>query len=922
MLLLSAALTVTARAQWKSDATDLNLANNDNWVNGDNTNLWFFYTGTEITYNLGEWTPAQNSSWNLPVGPDFPADLSVLSGYRVSGSGLYANTLIGYYYNAQQQVSLNKNTVNVANATGGNYTASNYGADIVVPTGYATAGSTFLYTGTYDARQLALGTLVTGAGIAEGTYIRSVDNSGQVTLSKPTDGTVSGGFTLVAPRNYSKAVTNLTYSGNVEVAGDLAYVNTYQSNAEIKNNGAGKLTFTGADTKVIVALGAIQDPQFYISGTVEFLGNVTFSNNYGINPTYNAYNGSGNAFNSGGRYIIGNSNIRTQAAISIAGDLNKNGPDTLYLTGNGAQNIIMNGGRVNLLDGITMFLGDNQALTVPKLQGASEINVASSWMKTSMFTVLKLNVNWNGGTVSEDYNFLENSAAINLYTGALELDASAGALANRKINQQAVGDVHLKSGRNEVGFTNGGTLNNFTLTMNSLQQENGATVMFVGLPTEFVGSTTTGRMLVNNDTNIGSGLVGTTSGTVSGTTNHRILPWAVGQSSLRNSSQGFAPSELVTYASGTDYGFRVLAANEYHVDFADAAADDNVRLDTAQTLANGAIVTVNALKNNVNANHSLGTGGLLNITSGVILNGANVGVNFTGSGTVSSGARPFIVSGLNTVTFDTNVVLHNAVSGTDAGLIAATSVNLKGANQIGGTVLVEGGAQLSLSHTDALSLNNAVRVDMLSNLYVAANARAAGLAGTGRVFFDSTTRKLSLGAAPDTNDLTGYVTVHSGGYIAPGDTDGPLAASSFQIGRGILGVDFKAGALFDIDIASATANGQLAVYVGDDGWKNVSNPQLIFRDDSIIRLNFIDDYAPAEGDTWLLATGFSTISADTADWSKVLLQGALGADLSEDFMLTVLDGNKLILTSMIPEPGTWALLLTGVALLAALRRRR
>jgi hypothetical protein len=162
-------------------------------------------------------------------------------------------------------------------------------------------------------------------------------------------------------------------------------------------------------------------------------------------------------------------------------------------------------------------------------------------------------------------------------------------------------------------------------------------------------------------------------------------------------------------------------------------------------------------------------------------------------------------------------------------------------------------------------------------------------------------------------DTPGYITVHEGGIIAPGDATGQFQASEFTLGPNVLGVIFEEDDIFAIDLASATVSDILAV-----GANNTSAPTLMFEDGAIVRVNLLGGYAPTADNDWLLTTGFATISGDL---DNVLLQGDGGSALSDEWSLFNLNGN-LLLNYAIPEPSTWALLVIGAALTLTLRRRR
>ncbi|MDR1190274.1 MAG: PEP-CTERM sorting domain-containing protein, partial [Verrucomicrobiales bacterium] len=896
---LSAALTVTAHAQWKDDAANYDIADGANYVTGT-ADFWFFNT-TGTSYDLGAWVfSSMNQATNVSTTTGNWPDLANKLGYRVAGANLYDNTYISSINASGSTIQLDRKTTG---ASSGDYTLTTTGPAVSVTSGTYAAGSTTLYTGTYDARQLTLGTLVTGAGIAEGTYIRSVNSSGQVTLSQATTG-VGSGFTLTGPGAYTNTLNNITYSGTVSVPKDFVYVNTHEGTVNLKNAVANsKLVFTDPQANFIVAIGQISDPWFTVTGALQFLGDATFSTNYGLNPLFSG-NISGES-----RYINGRTNINLSAAVDVAGDFNKTGPDNLYLNG-GADNVLtLHGGALNVLDGNFYARIENQTLTSPRVVGAGAINVATTWNRIVGLSMFALHTGYNA-TSGADYNVIDD-APINLFTGNLQVFGSG----TNTINHQTVGAVNLRSGRNVIGWTgNTGNLEGFRLVADSLNSFNGATVVFSALNDSFSAGQATGRFIIKDGGDTNLGLVGTVDSGTAGAnvTNLKIVPWAVGNS-----------VDLVTYASGGDKGFRRLAAGEYHATFTDAAADDNVLVSVAETIAAGTAQTINALKITTANDVSITVNGNLNVASGVILNGVNSQSNFIGSGTVSTGNRALIVHGQGIVDFRAGLTIHNTVNGSDIGLIAATNVYLRNNNSthLHGTVLIEGGSYITLMHDQALTEQNNVRVDMASNLWVYTNnARVGNLAGTGRVYFQSDSQKLTLGA-PTGSEIAGTLTVKSGYFIAPGDVDGPLQASALWIGKNISGVEFQAGSIFNVDIAGNSVSDQLAVYTTDTGDKNISSPELTFANNSIIRLNFLDGYTPAEGDTWLLSAGFSGMTLGNV---VLEVQDALGAALmvdDGDWTLDIFD-NNLRLISNIPEPGTWALLLTGAALLVLLRRRR
>ncbi|MDR1190891.1 MAG: PEP-CTERM sorting domain-containing protein [Verrucomicrobiales bacterium] len=902
LLIIGLLVTVSgAQAQWKWDATTTEISDAENWVSGS-INFHFYYTGPEITYNIED-VPAFSSQTISGVDFSGISDTNSLSGYRISGDGLASNTWIAAANVSGSTLTINR-TVQTTTATGGEYTLSNYGANLNLSSLTFKEGATVLNTGTYDARQMILGTLITGSGIAPGTYVTGVNNSGQITISQATTAASDGAYTVAGLRSYGKelgdANRKLYYTGTLEVPKNLSYINTYHNIAYIEGKANSKLVFTDPDAKFILVNAANSDTSFYVTGTLEFKGNATFAVNYGLQPA-----NSGNAINVNAKNVNMNLSLWLNATTDVQGDFTKLGVGSIQLRGGASDSIVLHDGKVNILDG-TMQLGyiSGVALTSARIQGASEINLAKAQWTTQPFSWLFLAATEVSPLQDADVNLVDPKTRINLFNGRISFQGSG----TKNISGQSLGDVYLKSGRSAIDFMAwGNNVQGFTVTLNSLNQQNGATVGFAGLNNTFAASATTGRIMVTNDANIVSGLVGGVSGTNYGAKNIQILPWATANPATTNQNWDGSTAEFVTYHSGSEFGFRYLAANEYYAGLADAAADDNVRVTTATTLS-GTTQTINALRSTANLTLNSST---LTVTSGLLFSGNDY--NGTG-GVIDSGTRAFYLLGGN---FGANITLKNSVSGSAVGLVASgNGITIGGTSALGGSVRVEN-AQLLLSGSKALSADNDVRLDVGARLNVNASVTTGGLSGIGVVLFNNQAYKLGIGGAPTAADNAGWITVHDGSFIAPGDVDGPLQAGALYLGSNIAGVKFDAGASLILNIADADTSSMLSVYTAEvSAFQNKLAPTLDFADGAILQFNFLDDYAPDEG-SWLIASGFGQIAE--FDSSKLILKN--GDEVSDLFTLSVA-GNDLFVNYLIPEPSTWALLLTGAALLVTLRRRR
>ncbi|MDR1192004.1 MAG: PEP-CTERM sorting domain-containing protein, partial [Verrucomicrobiales bacterium] len=755
------------------------------------------------------------------------------------------------------------------------------------------AGSTVLYTGTFNANKLYVGQQITGAGLAAGTVVTAINNAGQITVSAAATDDSAGSYTAAGWGTYARgSAYALNFTQNtVDIAGPVLFLNDENQYFRVETQiGTVNANFSNPNAAFVVDLGGASSQNFLWGSTgrdvrSNFSGNVTFY----VNPT--VFNNTGlNTF-----YL----NSKT----TLAGDLHKSGAGTLTVNGNATQTVAMSGGKVTVDGGALIVATNSAALTGARIAGAGGYDVINS-LSTLTVDTTSLALSQTTGV-----NLLEE-APVNLYSGVLKFAGNG----NGVINEQSVGAV-TANGRVALGFDTT-TSNGFTLTLESLTRANNATVNLTGL------ASGGGHIVISgNDDNIVSSLVGGTTG-VSGVTNLKIIPWISANGynhGVNAAARMYAGADLVTYTTGTGAGagFRVLADNEYFSDLAGAAADDNVKIATAaQTLATS--TTINALRNITSTSTvTLNSDVTLTVDSGVIINAQRAGFTVTG-GTVSSGARAFVFNGQETIT-SIYSNLTNTVSDGAVGAIFAqvgSQTRIYGTNSWGGATLVQG--SLLVYGNGALPNTTDVRVDRGGSLLInAGNAWFASLAGIGSIGIDGSqsTVRISIGGDGSSNAYGG-ITVNAGGIIAPGDASGEFQAGTLFMGNQIGHLTFKADGVLALDFASDTVSDQIAVALANTS----APPTLRFDDGAIISVNLLGTYTPTTDTDWLLTTGFASISGDL---NNVLLQNSAGTALdSELWSLSNLGGN-LLLSYTIPEPSTWLLLTIGAGtLLFTIRRRR
>ncbi|MDR1146255.1 MAG: hypothetical protein LBK71_08985, partial [Verrucomicrobiales bacterium] len=880
-IVLGLTMTVSSRAQW-TGAFDADIANPYNYANGD-VNFRFVYSGPEIIYDLGTLTFTNNETFTYS---NAAVDGSLLGGYYIFGPNneLRKNAFVASV--SGTTVTLGRGRVNTTvNTVSG--TASNYGPTIAIPALTFDAGATVLYTGTYDARQLNVGSTVSAAGIPAGAYITGILNSGAVTISAPTTAAGAGvAGTQSGASTYGKAV-NLTVSGSVGTADDFVYLNSYRGgNNTATINGSGTLFFNGPNTLFAVASGATSDNNLNVSVPLNFAGDVTFNVGSGYSLAYYA-DGAGPS----SQLLPSTPILNLSGAMNVAGDVTKTGGERMKILGPG---YLAAGGAFNIMDGIVIAEVNNAVLTdgSERIRGASAVNIVAN-PSSYRASMLILNGDQNGyAQATGTGGLLAKDIPVNLLGGALMAQGVRRAGDEYDNWLESTGTVNLLSGRNYLGFTGTGSGGRgYGLQLAALNRQNGATLSLYGIASAYG----TVQLKVLNEDAITGDLVG--SGT--SLTSTAILPWAVAQSGVAvgnpTVAQLSAGNDLVTYVSGS--GFRALAANEYKDSLASASADgmtdNNVSLAAAETFTGN--VTVNALRGGVKVTGD--SAARLTVSSGLLVASGNLDLN-AGNYTISTGSRALIGLGGGGINMMGTTYVNDIAKGSkEIGLIAATSGNFSlGPGNFGGTVLVESGILVAAAN-NSIPVTSDVRIDTRASFNVQAEVTAASLAGSGTVLFQNNQRKLSIGGAV-TGQAYNSVVVRNGGFIAPGDVAGPLQASALYFGANIDTIIFEAGSLLQLDLGADGVSDTLAIY-------NTTNPTktLTFNDGAILQLNFLDGYTPQENDTWSLAAGFTTISEATGDWSKVLLQDAGGDDLSDLFTLELNNGS-LLLTSVIPEPST------------------
>jgi autotransporter-associated beta strand protein len=249
--------------------------------------------------------------------------------------------------------------------------------------------------------------------------------------------------------------------------------------------------------------------------------------------------------------------------------------------------------------------------------------------------------------------------------------------------------------------------------------------------------------------------------------------------------------------------------------------------------------------------------------SGLSAAGVTIG-SLEGDGNVFVEDKTLTVGSNNLSTIFVGVIQERNATGGSLTKIGTGTLTLGGANTYTGSTTVNNGA---------LIVNGSI------STAVAVNGGTLGGTGT-----------------------TGAVTVNSGGTLSPGTSPGILNVSG--------NLTLTLGATYLVDLNGAVVGSQY-------DQTNVTGSVIL--GDATLSLNL--------GFTPIVGTTFEIIQNDLSDPVNGtflgLSEGAAFTAGGQMFTISYQggDGNDVVLTSAVPEPGTWTLLTISVAALVVFRRR-
>ncbi|MDR1191521.1 MAG: PEP-CTERM sorting domain-containing protein [Verrucomicrobiales bacterium] len=895
-------LSVVANGQWTGTDNNLSYTDAANWSGGEINDT---FTGNNWFSNQQQntWQIFLNAgSTEVITQPNTYAG-NMLVGHSITGDGIPDGTIV---------TAITSNTTfTISNAAtrsqfvNGTYSGTAFTDTIYLVNFNANITSVVAYNNNRAgnaANKLKDGDILNGyVGIPDGTVITNVVDSGDnstLTLSQPTTANTN----MFSPQVNNAWLINIT--ANHTVTGDFTYVSPDIANLNFTPAGGQVWTFTAPNPRITVSMGdgLTNVSRYFNFGADSRAMTVDFS---GGNPVFDINPGADGD---------GVDTFNWAVTTTNAASLTREGSGSLYIR------------KPVYVDGVVTISGMeyHRYKSTTTLEQTGIINADHVNIVGSRHLLVTQERNVLSGT-----SLLADDLPVNIYAGGLDIRPQDA------ITEQTVGPVTVygRAGiANAIAKVSGtpAVMLPVTLTLASLTRGDFGTV-------NLSGNNQGGRYLGNyslikisgNDQNIRDSLVGGRG--ADGTTTISIIPWATAQAlngGMGNADSGsWAGSDLVTYT--TAGGFRALTASEYvngaGAGIMGAGDTDNVRVNDGNGATVSADKTINALLVN-NGNITIADNVTLTVTSGFLgattYNGNNSTINTGTNAAIFHGRRSNVVI---------NGDLTNSITDQNqAGLIAANVdgfVNLYGSQKsYTGVTVVQTGL---VAHTAyVLPSSTELRIDRDGEARFNASNAVRKLSGVGWLTFTNAAAVLHVTDGGSTI-LPGAreVRVANGGILAPGDLTGDYRTGTLLLGTRQVNVDVSTltlgeGSIFEVDI-SATANDM----VESDNYSSTSTLNL---EGGTIQLNYLD-YTPTAGETdttftWALTKGFDNVTGDLDGFTISDLahpewvngEGGYGYNL-------LLDNTDLVLQlklEAIPEPSTWALLATGAALLAILRRRR
>ena len=654
-------------------------------------------------------------------------------------------------------------------------------------------------------------------------------------------------------------------------------------------NGPGSLNVNGGTASADFYVGIFAST---VTGTatLDMSGLSTFSatvNTFGVGDA-----SSTNTTPQVGMVLLAGTNSITAAtlAVSDSPDASSGGSELLLGAVNtiDSNTIIVGGGKGN---DVNSFLEFNTGLTNPTVTIANEAGTGGASLQVGVNGVITsitqtAVVDFSAGTVSGSFSSIVvggNGISSNSGVGVGTLIMGSGTItATTIISGTGANTVSSNTSVGTITMDGPGTLNATTVYLTADASDANASSIFNqnGGATNF----TTVILGQNSGARSESANYLLTSGTANITTLNLGTEGGTGGTMTANVNQSGGVANITTMTIGTR---------------------TNSTLNATYALSSGTLNAETIQAGSGTATRSFNwTGGTIgNLPGNNLTIGAGITVTITST-------NSFIAANGQSITVNSGMGGAGGFTATGPGTLVVSNTNTYGGttNVAGGTVVVQG----TLSNTSAVNASaGTLEIDGAVNPAAVVSATGATLQGTGSVGAD----ELNGGATFDPGAKTTGVV--AGGLLA---TTGVTFLDTASI------LSITIGDSSDTDTTSFSATG---------GTVTLDHTPLNLD----LGAAFIAD-APAADTLYQIITGGASATgsgSDLLDFDGIDLVGATPDDgglASQPFVDdgSVFDvvynaggaGNvavQYVGTASVPEPGTWGMLLGGIAMLIAFRRR-
>jgi fibronectin-binding autotransporter adhesin len=779
------------------------------------------------------------------------------------------------------------------------------------------------------------GTLVISNGTALANSILNYNNQGGTLVISSTAGmslSLGGlrGSQNLALVNNTAAPLSALILGNTASSVTAIYNGVLSGTASVDKTGAYTQAFTGSNTYSggttidggtlqitnAASLGAVSGTAIINAGTLEALKTITTGRNFqlgGATATIQVDNGA--------TYTISGS-VRDNPSF-VVGALNKTGAGTLVLAGNNSFTGIGGTLGTNVASGTLLLDYTTQnnnkiAVTTPLAFGGGTLYLRGNASSATAQTVGDINVNPGASRITLDKN---GGTGVTFASGALNATANGATLdvqtigSGNTLTTATAPDTTGNYGA-RVTFTTGTTIGNTDWATSVSAGPTFALSAYTGYTNlNTAGGTDTSNSILSGSAALASGLT-TNSLKIVTTGTGQALDEGTSTLTLTNGGLLFTGSDDFAINNGTlssalgsadlivqQFGSGALTINSTLSDGIGGttltkAGPGTLVLTSSNTYTGATFLLSGTLS--ISVNNQLGdapTGAAVNLNGGTL---QATSTFLLANGSVTAGRRAIVLGGNGgtiDVTGSNNLtvsgVISQAVGGNGITKTNTGTLTLSGANTYTGPTNISGGTLVVQGSISS------------SSMTTVSNGGIIGGAGT-----------------------IGALDIKNGGIVSPGTSPGTLTASnsatfesggSYKLelrtqGVGTAGTDWdKLAVTGSLDLSGLSSGNQFVFTLQTLDANNVNNP--------------LSAWDPNANHTWAsvvtTTTGF-TLPAGGFNSNLFTVDTAGFQDPISGSFSIVQDGTNLDLQyiAAVPEPQTWAMMISGAGMLLFLNRKR